>query len=241
MLIKRVPVPNSGEAAIILIWNFSIKKFFINSWNIFKKGAKHSFSIPILPPRVYLFYNHIYTRIFRFIGALCVVLTVTVIKKELIILPDFLVWSITIIWGIFIPFFIFMSFFKAGYGIYQIIFNWKQFLIWNSPLEKWTGVMSLALKCFTVGCLVTWGGAGFIAWASAYDELIKETGRPAVMLPLLAKAYNTTLGYTLPAQKLLDVVNSATESVDTKTVTEEIKSVTQMVTECHKLSDDEKK
>lgn len=37
-------------------------------------GIKKGFSVPLLPTKIYAIYNHIYFRILRFIGGLCLLL-----------------------------------------------------------------------------------------------------------------------------------------------------------------------
>ena len=40
-------------------------------------GVKHAYNIPSLPPKLSYLYSHIFTRIFRFIGGITVLITIT--------------------------------------------------------------------------------------------------------------------------------------------------------------------
>ena len=102
-------------------------------------GIKHAYNLPILPKKISDFYNHIFTRIFRFTGGLSVLITITKAFDYIniqdyfnSIISDIIIF-ITFLWAsIFMIFYIIISFIKITYGIYQIIKNPKIFEIRNS-------------------------------------------------------------------------------------------------------------
>ena len=54
--------------------------------------------------------------------------------------------------------------------------------------------MGHALYCLKLGCAVTGTGASFIAGGIAYDELLADSGRPRVFLPMMGQIFNGVFG-----------------------------------------------
>ena len=93
-------------------------------------GIKNGMRIPTLPVKINKIYNHIYFRIIRVIGGICLILNLT---KFYLNFPDIfqyliLAFSLFQIIQILIIFTI-----KLIYGIYTLIYKSKEFEVRNSP------------------------------------------------------------------------------------------------------------
>ena len=84
----------------------------------------------MLPPKVNSFHNHIFTRIFRFIGGLCLIL---VLSHKYLVLPGFLHWPIIILGFLQSIQMIIFYVIRAIYALYILIYRRDLFEVRNSP------------------------------------------------------------------------------------------------------------
>ena len=135
-------------------------KNFINE---IKLGLIKSNSIPTLPSKVENFHTHIFTRIFRFIGGICVILNLT---KYYTLFPSFLPQIILIISIFHISYFMIILFIKIIFMSYNLIYKKELFEVRNSPLHLFATKIGKTLYCLKVGCYVSGATVGFIATRS---------------------------------------------------------------------------
>jgi hypothetical protein len=124
----------------------------------------------MLPPKIEKLYSNIFIRIFRFIGGICLILTITEYFK---LFPGFLhviILIFAIIQSVQI-FFIFLI--KFSYGIYIIIYKSKEFEIRNSPLNYFATHFTKILICVKTGCQVVGVAGTVIATGAAFDAVLE--------------------------------------------------------------------
>ncbi len=117
-----------------------------------KLGIIKAYHIPNLPENVYNFYNHIFMRIFRVIGGLCVYFTffnkLTDVKIVKYIILVIAIIQLTLIFII--------TMYKIVYSIKKLINNPEEFEVRNSPLPAGLDILASKLSkfvyCWTLGC-----------------------------------------------------------------------------------------
>jgi hypothetical protein len=188
-------------------------------------GFKKAFSVPSLPKKIEDFYSHIFTRIFRFLGGVAVLITLT---KGILIdhsqldkylgesLSTFITFSIYIYSAIFLFFTLIINIIKIFYTIYLLIKKPEVFEVRNSPLNLLATHMAQIISCIKTGCLVTGSTAAVVASGISLDTLIEKTGRPPVFLPMMADGLNLILGKPTVASevKLPDIDTSTGVATD---------------------------
>jgi hypothetical protein len=97
-------------------------------------GLKKGFSISLLPKKIEVFYQHIYIRILRFIGGLCLLIALT---SNYLLFPVFLQTPILIIGFLQSVQIIIIFIIKICYGFYTLKYRKKEFEVRNSPLDKY--------------------------------------------------------------------------------------------------------
>lgn len=145
-------------------------------------GIKHVYSIPTLPIKINIFYEHIFTRIFRFLGGASVLITLikaieyidlaTYLNEAVI---EIITFSITLLASVFIVFHIVINIIKIIYGIYLLKNKPEIFEIRNSPLNLFATQLAKVLYCVKVGCVATGSTAAVVAGGITFDTLIEKT------------------------------------------------------------------
>jgi hypothetical protein len=169
-------------------------------------GVKKAYEVPMLPEKLDKFYNHIFIRILRFIGGLCLLLTLT---SKYSVLPAYLHLPIFIL-GLLQSIQIILIFFTKGiYGIYTLKYKPNKFEVRNSPLNFFATHMARILYCAKVGCVVTGGAATVITAGASFDSVLEAAGREKVFLPMLGSMYKSVFGEILPKtveNRMMDMV-----------------------------------
>jgi len=186
-------------------------------------GLKHAYNIPTLPNKINNFYNHIFTRIFRFLGGLSVLITVTkafdYINLQLIfneLFSTIIIFSTFIFASIFIVFHLIINLIKIIYGIYLLRKNPKAFEIRNSPLNIFATHIAKVLYCVKVGCVATGSTAAIVAGGVTFDTLIQSSGRDPIFIPMMADGLNLILGKPLDNEvKLPEITSNSNLVIDT--------------------------
>jgi len=173
--------------------------WFLQKWgkNSIFLGAQRAYSLPTLPAKVEKYHNHVFVRIFRFLGGLSFLMVATNINYDLK-LPAIVLWTIIIVACIHVTHVIIILLIKFFFSLYTLIFDRKKFEIRNSPLNRFASIFGQALFCIKVGCGATASGAGFLAGGIAYDEMLVNSGRPKVFLPIMGQIFNGVFGEVPP-------------------------------------------
>ena len=154
-------------------------------------GFKKAYSISFLPVKVEYFYNLLLVRIFRVIGGVCILLTLT--GKYTLVL-DQLQILVLIIAIIHITTIIIIQIIKVVYGLYIIIKKPELFEVRNSPLEPFATYIARLIACAKFGCQTAGVGTGIIAGGVTIDTFLEATGREKVFIPTMAKIFNDVFG-----------------------------------------------
>jgi len=202
--------------------------------NFIYLGFIRAYSIPTLPPKLELFYTHIFVKILRIIGGFSCVLVIT---KTHLMLPSFLHLFLAIVASFQMTQIMIILTIKFFYGLYTLIYKKEKFEIRNSPLNRYASLMSKALYCMKLGCSGTAGGAGFIAGGAAYDSILEASGRDPVFVPFMGKAFNTVFGEG-PNNKVTSNIKNTISSVTPNTQDQE--SVTEVLKKYHQMSPKER-
>jgi len=164
-------------------------------------GVKLAYNIPSLPQNLNKFYNHIFTRIFRFIGGVTILITVTKGYEHIQLhnyfnelLCNIIIISTYLFSSIFIVFTIIIGLIKIYYTIYLLIKKPEIFEIKNSPLNLFATQIAQILHCIKIGCIATGSTAAIVAGGVTFDTLIEKSGRPPIFIPMMADGLNLILG-----------------------------------------------
>lgn len=166
------------------------------------QGFKKAYNLPTLPNKINNFYNHIFTRIFRFIGGLSVLVTLTKsFNYAHLYFNDFISEIINIstitLASIFIIFHIIINIIKIVYGIYLLKKKPETFEIRNSPLNLFASQIAKILYCVKIGCVATGSTAAVVAGGITFDTIIEKSGRDPIFIPMMADGINLILGKPL--------------------------------------------
>ena len=140
-------------------------------------GIKHAWYIPSLPQKVSEFYSHIFTRIFRFVGGVAILITVTKGYDYIQlnnyfneIFCDIIIISTYLYASIFITFTVVINLIKIIYTIYLLKNKPETFEVRNSPLNMFASPAKLAnvLTCIKIGCIATGSTAAVVAGGVAF-------------------------------------------------------------------------
>lgn len=100
------------------------------------------------------FYNHIFTRIFRFLGGLSVLITLTkgftyinLYLRSYPFISEILTFSIIILASIFIVYYLIINIIKINYSIYLLRKKPENFEVRNSPLNVFATYIAKVLYC----------------------------------------------------------------------------------------------
>ena len=149
-------------------------------------GFKHAWGIPSLPPKIEYFYNHIFTRIFRFIGGVTLLLILTqkydlsaldIINFNKCLRIEIIFYFISIYAIVFIIFTVFIGWIKIIYTLYLLFKRPEIFEVRNSPLNLLATHLAKILACVKIGCVVTGTTAAVVAGGVTFDTVIEKTGR----------------------------------------------------------------
>jgi hypothetical protein len=140
-----------------------------------------------LPTKVETFHNNPFTRIFRVLGGISIILFLS--SPSITILDNFYIhWSIFSLAMLHFSYIIIISFIKLWYLIYM--WKNKKLEVRNSPLDH---VASLALKlaaCVKGVCIAGGAGATVLGLGFGTDKLLEESGNP----PFFKKTVGKSLG-----------------------------------------------
>jgi len=185
-------------------------------------GIKHAWSIPSPPQKVNDFYSHIFTRIFRIIGGVAVLITVTKGYDYIQlhnyfneIFCDIITISTYLYASIFIVFTLIINLIKIIYTIFLLLKKPKTFEVRNSPLNIFASQIANILSCIKIGCIATGSTAAVVAGGVTFDTLIEKSGRSPIFIPMMAEGLNLILGKTSVAVnevKLPETSPTASES-----------------------------
>lgn len=183
-------------------------------------GVKKGLSVPLLPTKISSLYNHIYLRIFRFIGGVCLLLVLTSNYRHL---PTFLHLIIIIVGAIHSIQMCVIFLIKACYGIYTLKYKPEDFEVRNSPLNHMASHIGKILYCAKVGCVVTGGAATFLGGGVVVDQILEEAGREKVFVPFMGSLYKSAFGELTPTtqERLNAMTTSATPNKDNKSAISE--------------------
>jgi hypothetical protein len=134
---------------------------------------------------------NIFVRIFRFVGGLCALL---IISKFYLELPQYLHFFIAIVASLHITQVFIIFTIKTFYSLHTLVYKREKFEVRNSPLNRYASIISQALYCIKFGCGATAAGATFIAGGMAYDNLLAESNRDRLFLPMMSDAYKKVFG-----------------------------------------------
>jgi hypothetical protein len=156
-------------------------------------GIKHAWSIPSLPKKVSDFNSHIFTRIFRFLGGVAVLITVTKgydyiqlhnyfndISCDIISISTYLYASI------FIVFTLIINLIKIIYTLFLLLKKPQTFEVKNSPLNLFATQIANILSCIKIGCIATGSTAAVVAGGVTFDTLLEKSGRLPIFVPMMA-------------------------------------------------------
>lgn len=173
-------------------------------------GAKLAWNVPSLPQKVSDFYSHIFTRIFRFIGGITVLITVTKGYNYIPLhnyfndsLCDIITTSTYLFASIFIVFTVTINLIKIFYTIFLLYKKPEIFEVRNSPLNLFATYVAQILSCIKIGCIATGSTAAVVAGGITFDTLIEKSGRSPIFIPMMAEGLNVILGK--PPVKLTDI------------------------------------
>jgi hypothetical protein len=164
-------------------------------------GIKHAYNIPSLPPKISYFYNHIFIRIFRFIGGITVLITITKGFDHIQLhnylnefLCNIIILTTYLFASIFIFFILCINLIRIFYTIYLIFKKPEIFEIRNSPLNIFATQIAKILSCMKIGCIATGSTAAVVAGGATFDTLIEKSGRSPIFIPMMAEGINLILG-----------------------------------------------
>nr|YP_010697893.1 hypothetical protein P1Q19_mgp05 [Fuscoporia viticola]WCF76854.1 hypothetical protein [Fuscoporia viticola] len=177
--------------------------------NSFYLGFMKAYHVPVLPKKIDLIYSNIYIRILRFIGGICLLLTLT---NSHLSLPIYLHIYIAIIGAIQSIQIVLMFIIKFIYGLYTLIYKPKEFEVRNSPLNHFALHYAKILYCAKMGCVVTGTVAGTVAAGASFDSVLEAAGRERFFVPMLGSMYKTVFG-EMPDNRIKDVLNSTKSEV----------------------------
>jgi len=173
-------------------------------------GFKHAWSIPSLPQKINDFYSHIFTRIFRFIGGVTVLITVMKIYDNIQLhnyfnetLCNIIITSTYLYASIFIVFILTINLIKIIYTIFLLVKKPKTFEVRNSPLNLFASQIANILTCIKIGCIATGTTAAVVAGGVTFDTLIEKSGRSPIFIPMMGEGLNLILGK--PSVSISDV------------------------------------
>jgi len=186
-------------------------------------GIKQAWNIPSLPLNIGNFYSHIFTRIFRFIGGLTVLITITKGYDHIQLhnyfnelLCNIIIFSTYLFASIFIVFTIIINLIRISYTIYIIFKKPEVFEVRNSPLNLFATQVAKILSCIKIGCIATGSTAAVIAGGVSFDTLIEKSGRSPIFVPMMAEGLNLILGKPtslVDVVKILPDISSDTDKV----------------------------
>jgi hypothetical protein len=184
---------------------------------------KLAYNIPTLPSKILYFHNHIFTRIFRFIGGISILITVSrgfdyINIQEYFneLISDMIIFTTFILASIFIIFILIINLIKIVYGIYLLIKKPEIFEVRNSPLNLLATYLGKLLYCVKIGCVVSGTTAAVVAGGVTFDTLIEKSGRGPIFVPMMAEGLNLILGKPTEVQnvKLPEVSSNDSTSTD---------------------------
>jgi hypothetical protein len=188
-------------------------------------GIKKAWQVPSLPKKVHDFQNHIFIRIYRFIGGISILITllhsknINIIKFDYYLSENFIeliYFYINIFAVIFIIFIIIINLIKIVYTIYLLIKKPETFEVKNSPLNIFATQIAKVLSCMKIGCIATGSTAAVVAGGVTFDTLIEKTGRDPIFIPMMAEGLNLILGKPTnlsDIQNILPEVSKENESL----------------------------
>ena len=219
----------------------TVQNWFFKKWgkNPFFLGAVHAYSIPALPPKVETYNNHVFVRIFRFIGGIS--FFAVFVSNLYLHLPTYIQLFLLITTCLHLTQVSIILIIKLCFSLYTLILKKKKFEVRNSPLNKYASLISQALYCMKFGCAVAGAGASFLAGGMAYDSLLESSGREKVFLPLMGYVYNSAFGH--PPSRNSNTETQAKNAWTTATPEQqqqEIGKVTKVVKLYHSMNTEER-
>lgn len=153
-----------------------------------KLGVIKAYNISTLPLSIERYYTLPVSRVFRFVGGICVGLVIT---KYYLHFPYVIQLFILVLSLIQMFLIVLISIVRVIYSIYKLIFHSKEFEVQNSPLNPSASIIARLMYCWKVGCTITGGGIGAIVAGSVIDEVLEEAGHGKVFIPYLASHLKT--------------------------------------------------
>ena len=215
-------VNSNNEPSII--WN---KKDFLIA-------LKKVYRVSLLPTSIDKLYNHLFVRVLRFTGGICLFLVFshnyvklgTPFNTVVLILATFQVIQMTCV-----------SLIKGVNGFYNLLYKPETFEIRNQPLNRLGGHIYRILYFAKATCGTTGSALALLSGGVLFDEIRAQAGQERIFIPWLAKIYSNVFleSSEISDQREKDLIKRSTPSQDP-----DIPSVEELITSYHKLSDEDK-
>ena len=157
--------------------------------NNLKIGIIKVYNTPTLPDHIVKFNKNIFVRIFRVIGGVCLLLT---LSKKLFTFSESFIYFVIFIDFLFLIYQIFLIFYRIKH-IYKILYT-DSLDIRNSPLDKLASIFTRGLFCIKGACE---GGIFFgtvLGTGIAYDWALESANKEKVFAPLVGGFITKLLG-----------------------------------------------
>lgn len=153
-----------------------------------------AWNIPSLPSNVEKFHNHIFTRIFRVIGGMCIVAILSE-RAKLYILTNEKLWPLyylILFMGLLHFLYILIIKIIKCYHMIKVIRSGK-LNVYNSPLNKLASMSAKMFQCWKMGCEVGSVGLSAIGTGFLIDQVLESGGREKLFTPIIGKGVNIFL------------------------------------------------
>lgn len=197
---------------------------FNNTLSRILKGLKLGFNLSLLPAKVERFHNNPFTRIFRVLGGISIILFLS--SPSVFTIDNFFIyWTIFSLAMIHFSYIIIISFIK----LWHLIYMWKnkKLEVRNSPLDH---IASLAFKlavCVKGACVAGGASATVLGLGLGVDKLLEESGNP----PVFKKTVGKGLGNFLSAMG----IKGNNEYIELQKQISEVKQKTKDINELTKI------
>jgi hypothetical protein len=152
-------------------------------------GIHKGVTLETLPKKYSLFYSNILTRIFRFIGGICLLLVYSKLNEKLPFNLDKLVLGMGLL---FILFLLITLLVRLYYIIYIFIYEREKFDVKNSPLDHFATKIAKTIACLKFGCYSAGVAGTTLGTTLLVDQVAEKAGGDPIFLPFYTNWYRET-------------------------------------------------
>lgn len=204
------------------------KKKLINSkkrFNIFKLVIIKVWKTPTLPEHIIKFNNKIIIRIFRVVGGITLVLT---LSQKLFTLNEYLIYLGLVINFLFFVYHSVLNYFRIKHILY--LMKSEELDIKNSPVNRIASIFTRGIVCLKGACEGGIYVGTVLGTGIAYDWALESAGKDKVFSPLVGNFIRQISGSPLSEEQIqqLEELKRMKKNMDVKlTLLKELKNVSE--------------